>query len=386
VGVAFAHGLHITPVLPHALFAVPAAHVPLAGSQQPPLHAVSVVPPHALVHVCVDVSHAFPAGQSDAAMHPQVALTQADPVAFPVQLTQFGPQPNVPCVTQALRWQQVPGPQGPSPGKPHAAAHVPSAPQVGAVPAQTAHVAPLEPQAPFTVPAAHRPVSQQPPLHAVWVAAPHVAPHVCVDVSHAIPGGHSVDAVHPHAPPPAVGSHVSPVTPVANPMTQLAQSPLLPHCVVLVPGWQVPLVAAEQQPPLHPVYCVPPQLCTHCPVVVSQARLGGQSVACVQGCGLSVGASSPASGTGASAGTSMVTSGGESSPASSVASMPLYVSGNAGASSPTYTSIAGRAASCGLPLSSEKQPASGMAARIAATAETHALMTRSLRLAASMSR
>jgi hypothetical protein len=45
--------------------------------------------------------------------------------------------------------------------------------------------------------------------------------------------------------------------------------PLLPHAVVPVPGWQVPPVAAEQQPPLQG--CEVPQLVVHVCVVTSQA-------------------------------------------------------------------------------------------------------------------
>jgi hypothetical protein len=40
--------------VPHALVVVPPTQVPL--EQQPPLHGC--VPLHAVVHVCVDVSHA----------------------------------------------------------------------------------------------------------------------------------------------------------------------------------------------------------------------------------------------------------------------------------------------------------------------------------------
>jgi hypothetical protein len=128
-------------------------------------------------------------------------------------------------------------------------------------------------------------------------------------------------------------SHALPVAPVTNPAAQLVHSPPFPHWVTLVPGVQVPPLAAEQQPPLHPEYLAPPQLMTHCPVVVSHALFGGQSLACRQGPPVSTtGASSPASGTGSSA-TSKVASGGASSPASwSVESMTEYVSGNAGAS------------------------------------------------------
>ena len=56
--------------------------------------------------------------------------------------------------------------------------------------------------------------------------------------------------------------------------------PLLPQTVSSVPVWQVPPVAAEQQPPLHGVFMshAGPQVC----VVVLHARLAGQSVAVVQ--------------------------------------------------------------------------------------------------------
>jgi hypothetical protein len=75
VGVPFAQGPQAAPLLPHAAFAVPAAQRP--PSQQPPLHGVSVGPPHAGPHCPVLVSHAKLSGQSAACVHPASETTSA---------------------------------------------------------------------------------------------------------------------------------------------------------------------------------------------------------------------------------------------------------------------------------------------------------------------
>jgi hypothetical protein len=58
----------------------------------------------------------------------------------------------------------------------------------------------------------------------------------------------------PHAPLVHVGFCVL----FAHPLQTM---PLLPHCGFAVPGWQVPAVAAEQQPPWHGLAV--PQLLPH---------------------------------------------------------------------------------------------------------------------------
>jgi hypothetical protein len=63
VGVAPAQTLHAPPPLPHAPSAEPAAHCPVRGSQQPPLHAVSAAAPHAAPQRPVVVLHAWFDGQ-----------------------------------------------------------------------------------------------------------------------------------------------------------------------------------------------------------------------------------------------------------------------------------------------------------------------------------
>jgi hypothetical protein len=296
--VLFAQFAQAPPLVPQAFGAAPPTHVvPL---QQPPLHGVSLAAPHAVEQVCVCALHALPAGQSVAAPQPQVSVPGSQTWPAPLVL-------------------------------------------------QLAQTAPL-PQAPAAVPAAHWPAtgSQQPPLHAVWFAAPHALAQVCVVVLHAVPLGQSEAALHPHMsvlamqalpaalpvqsthafeppqavalvpgrhelpepqqpelqgeagsehvkvhrpvvvlhpalldgqsellaqphwPPPVTGSHTPPDVPPLKPAVHEAQMPpLLPHAVVPVPGWQVPPVAAEQQPPLHG--CEVPQLVVHVCVVTSQA-------------------------------------------------------------------------------------------------------------------
>lgn len=120
--------------------------------QLPPTQHVSLhdeVAEQVDVHVWVDVSHAFPNGQSLGALQPQVPPDRhALPDARPVQLV-----------------------------------HVP-----------------LAPHAPLSVPVAHTPALEQQPVGHGF-DAPHGAPQRCVDVSHTCPLGQSVVALQPHAPP-----------------------------------------------------------------------------------------------------------------------------------------------------------------------------------------
>lgn len=60
------------PLAPHSLFAVPATQAPVA-EQQPPLHAL-VPDPHEVEQVWLVLLHAWPDGQSVAALHPQVPV------------------------------------------------------------------------------------------------------------------------------------------------------------------------------------------------------------------------------------------------------------------------------------------------------------------------
>ena len=106
-----------TPLVPHAVSAVPATQTPPeAALQQPLLHGA--VEEQAVPHVPLLVSQASPGTQSDALLQPQVPFArQASPDATPMH---------------------------------------------------EAHVAPDAPQAVCVVPETHVPALQQPPLH-VWV-------------------------------------------------------------------------------------------------------------------------------------------------------------------------------------------------------------------------
>jgi len=305
--------------------------------------------PHAVEQVEVVRSHASPARQSLAFVHPQTPPTQAVPFPLPVQSRQ--PVPHARELVSALHVpprQHVPAPHDPSPAWPQAALQVPPAPQVGVPPAQTLHAAPPMPHAPADPPATHCDPLQQPPLQAVSLAPPQVALQVCVAVLHAVSlgqsvavlqphwsvdamhadplafpaqgmhepeppqavglvpgrqvppdpqqpdrhgalgtaqvklqslvavsqpalaGGQSVETVHPHCPPPATGSHTLPPVSAANPAGQEAHSPpLFPQVAGSVPAWQLPAVAAEQQPPLQG--CAVSQLVVQAFVATSQA-------------------------------------------------------------------------------------------------------------------
>jgi hypothetical protein len=190
------------------------------GSQQPPLQAVSLAPPHAAPHVCVDVLHAWPAAQSDAALQPQTRVPgmQWGPAGFPVQSTQ----------------------------------------------------APVPPHTVSLVPGRHvEPVPQQPELHGAPVE--HAKVHSPVATLHpALVEGQSPATPHPHWPPPATGSQTLPLAPAAKPAVHEAHKPpLLPHAMVAVPAWHVPPEAAEQQPSWQG--CAVLQVVVHACVVVSHA-------------------------------------------------------------------------------------------------------------------
>lgn len=70
------------------------------------------------------------------------------------------------------------------------------------------------------------------------------------------------------------------VPPLGQVEVQSSQTPLVPQAPSVFPALQVPLVAAEQQPPLH--VCVDEHEVVQALVVVSHASSVGQSVATVQ--------------------------------------------------------------------------------------------------------
>ena len=80
-----------TPLVPHAVFAVPGTHMPpVSAEQQPPLHAW--VEEHADVHVPVATSHASSAGQSVVVAQPHAPLDRhAAPLEPPEQETHAAP-------------------------------------------------------------------------------------------------------------------------------------------------------------------------------------------------------------------------------------------------------------------------------------------------------
>jgi hypothetical protein len=175
------------PEPPHALSAVPAAHVP--ALQQPPLHRWFAS--HLLEQVCASASQDSSAGQSLPPLQPHaVPFSQMCPAAEAVQSLQ----------------------------------------------------APVAPHALSAVPATHVPAAQQPPLHAVALAPPHDVEQVWAFVSHDCPDGQSAARLHPHVP---VVVHACPAL---LPEQSAHTVPLPPHWVCVVPGWHVPDDADEQHP------------------------------------------------------------------------------------------------------------------------------------------
>ena len=69
--VAPAHATHARPFDPHALFPVPARHVPPSGSEQQPPEQATLAE-QTVSHVCVPVSHVTFVAQSPFALHPHV--------------------------------------------------------------------------------------------------------------------------------------------------------------------------------------------------------------------------------------------------------------------------------------------------------------------------
>lgn len=136
------------PDVPHAPSAVPAAQVPLL--QQAPLHGELFE--QAVVHRCVDVLQALPAGQSLAELQPHAP----------------------PPVTAVHTWPML---------------------EVE----QSTQAPPVEPQPPeLLVPGEQLPARQQPPLHGA--DDEQVDLQVCVEGSHAVIAGQSLAVEQPHAP------------------------------------------------------------------------------------------------------------------------------------------------------------------------------------------
>jgi len=256
--------VHEVPLVPHASSASPAAHVPLL--QQPPLHCV-FVPRHSVSHWCVIGLHACPAvaplaaAQSVCELHPHVSVEGSHTAPFTAaeQTAQIPEPPHAPGVvplTQVAPEQQNPAAHAPSPATPHAAVHEPET-QVGVPAVQTAHACPFDPHVPLPVPASHVPELQHPPLHAVWLGPSHELVHVCALVSHALPGGQSEAASHPHV--SVDGSHFEP----PGLPGQIAQVPEPPHAPSCVPPTHAP--DEQQNPPVHVPLLPAPQAAAHAP-------------------------------------------------------------------------------------------------------------------------
>ena len=260
--------VHIAAV-PHAPSAVPAAHV--VPVQHPPLHALWFGPPHAVPHLCVEVSHACPAppavapGQSVATSQPQVSVdgSHLGPPLPAVQTAHVPEPPHAPGwlpTTHVLPEQHVPAPQVPLPAAPQAAVQLPDV-HVGVAPVHGVQACPVEPHVAFCVPTTQFPEPlQQPPLHA-WLAE-HLVVHCPVTVSQASSLGQSVVAPQPHVP---LASHTWPFAEVVQ---SVHLDPVGPHALGAFPATHEPPL--EQQPALQAV--VPaPHVVEHVCVVVLQA-------------------------------------------------------------------------------------------------------------------
>jgi hypothetical protein len=277
VGVPAPQGAQVMPLFPQAPFAVPAAQLP--PLQQPPLHAVSLVPRHPVPQTCVLVLQASPAlfpvaaGQSDDALHPHVSVVGSHCAPLAVVHTAQVPAPphadgRFPA-THAPAEQQKPALQEPSPPAPQVFVHVPPA-HVGVPAVQVAQARPAAPQAPFPVPATQVVPEQHPPLHA-WVAS-----HVLVQTwlfPQASCAGQSAEVPQPHDVP---FSHTWPAVDVRQ---SVHAPPPVPHALPATPVTHA--FVDEQQPPLHAVVPVP-HVAEQVWLVVLQACPVGQSPAALQ--------------------------------------------------------------------------------------------------------
>ena len=139
-------------------------------------------------------------------VQPQVVLLrQAWPIALAVQSVQAPLVPqavSTPPDTHSLFWQQKPPPHVPLPPLPQVAVHAPAV-QVGLSLTHPVHAPPVAPHSLLEVPATHVLVpaaSQQPPLHAVWLAVPQLVVQVCDVVLHAWLAGQSAATLQPQRP------------------------------------------------------------------------------------------------------------------------------------------------------------------------------------------
>jgi len=193
-----------------------------------------------VVHVPVVVLHASPTGQSAALAQPHMPpVRQALPTVPEVQLVQAPPlTPHAVAGTAVemdahllVASQQKPVPQlAPAAPTPQVDVHAPAVEQVGVPPPQGAQAPPLFPHLALSVPATQLGVaaalSQQPPLHAVWLA-PHLVSQPWVVVLHELPLGQSAARLQPHALP----THALP----AGAVVQSTQLPgMLPQLVVVL--------------------------------------------------------------------------------------------------------------------------------------------------------
>jgi hypothetical protein len=100
--------------------------------------------------------------------HVSVDGSHFAPFPLPVQTAHVPEPPHAPGVfpvTHVVPEQQEPAAHVPLPAPPHADVHAPAV-HVGVAPPHPLQARPLEPQAPFAVPAAQFPPVQHPPLHA----------------------------------------------------------------------------------------------------------------------------------------------------------------------------------------------------------------------------
>jgi hypothetical protein len=210
--------VQLPPPTPQALGRLPAWQLPLW--QQPPLQAVRLALPHDEVQVWLLVLHAWPVGQSEATLQPQV-------------------------VPERHRWP------------------------LGWL-VQSTQARPLPPQLPAALPPLQVPPAQQPPLHA-WeplqleVQVLAASWHACSELQSAVP-------LHPQVPPVGLPTHTWP----SLETLQGAQTPpSLPQAEAAKPVTHTPASASVQQPFLHGWLAL--QALVHWWVLTSQAVLSGQS-------------------------------------------------------------------------------------------------------------
>jgi len=169
-----------------------------------------------------------------------------------LQLSQEPLKPQLATWVPSTQWpavvalQQKPLPQVPLPALLQASVQAPMAAlQVGLSSLQDAQTAPVLPQFEFAVPTRQVPLAaaeQQPPLQAwFWLQA---VVHRWVVVLQEYCAAQSVAALQPQAP-------ATQMWPLLLAEQFRHRPPAAPHVVAAVPARQVPLAAAEQQPPLQ---------------------------------------------------------------------------------------------------------------------------------------